>query len=150
MRLLIKNGRIVTAVDDYVADVLVEGETITLIGRNLARLVGEVDKTIDATDKLVIPGGIDPHTHMELPFGGTSASDDFETGTVAAAHGGTTTIIDFAVQYKGESLQQGVDNWHRKADGRTAIDYGFHLICTDLPDERLPEMRKLIDQGVSS
>src|SRR5947209_2648659 len=118
MKTLITNGRIVTAVDDYVADVLVEGETITLIGRNLARFVGEVDKTIDATDKLVIPGGIDPHTHMELPFGGTSASDDFHTGTRAAAHGGTTTIIDFAVQYKGESLVEAVDNWHRKAEGK--------------------------------
>src|SRR5438105_12504760 len=125
MRLLIKNGRIVTAVDDYVADVLVEGETITLIGMNLASLVGEVDQTIDATDKLVIPGGIDPHTHMELPFGGTSSSDDFHTGTVAAAHGGTTTIIDFAVQYKGESLVQAIDNWHRKAEGKPVVDYGF-------------------------
>src|SRR5437660_432551 len=97
-----------------------------------------------------IPGGIDPHTHMELPFGGTSASDTFETGTIAAAHGGTTTIIDFAVQYKGQSLKQAVDAWHAKADGKTSIDYGFHLICTDLPDERLPEMRSMIDEWVSS
>src|SRR5436853_3269599 len=150
MKTLITNGRIVTAVDDYVADVLVEGETITLIGRNLANLVGEVDKTIDATDKLVIPGGIDPHTHMELPFGGTSSSDDFHTGTRAAAHGGTTTIIDFAVQYKGESLVQAVDNWHRKAEGKPVVDYGFHLITTDLPDEKIPEMRQLIREGVMS
>jgi dihydropyrimidinase len=110
----------------------------------------EADKVIDASNKLVIPGGIDPHTHMELPFGGTSASDDFRTGTIAAAYGGTTTIIDFAVQYKGQSLTEAVDAWHAKAEGKTAIDYGFHLICTDLPDDRLPEMKKLIGEGVSS
>jgi dihydropyrimidinase len=150
MKTLITNGRIVTAVDDYVADVLVEGETITLIGKHLADLVGEVDKTIDASNHLVIPGGIDPHTHMELPFGGTSSSDDFHTGTVAAAHGGTTSIIDFAVQYKGESLVQAVDNWHRKAEGKPVVDYGFHLITTDLPDEKIPEMKQLIREGVMS
>ena len=110
----------------------------------------EADRVIDASGKLVIPGGIDPHTHMELPFGGTFASDDFRTGTIAAAHGGTTTIIDFAVQYHGESLVQAVDNWHKKAEGKTAIDYGFHLITTDLPDERVPEMRQLMDEGVMS
>ena len=100
--------------------------------------------------RLVIPGGIDPHTHMELPFGGTSSSDDFETGTRAAAFGGTTTIIDFAVQYKGQALNQALDAWFKKADGKTSIDYGFHLICTDLPDDRLPEMKSCIDQGVTS
>jgi dihydropyrimidinase len=110
----------------------------------------EADRVIDASGKLVIPGGIDPHTHMELPFGGTFSSDDFRTGTIAAAHGGTTTIIDFAVQYKGESLTEAVDNWHRKAEGKTAIDYGFHLITTDLPDERIPEMKQLIKEGVMS
>jgi dihydropyrimidinase len=110
----------------------------------------EADRTIDALDRLVIPGGIDPHTHMELPFGGTFSSDDFRTGTIAAAHGGTTTIIDFAVQYHGESLIEAVDNWHRKAEGKTAIDYGFHLITTDLPDERIPEMKQLINEGVMS
>ena len=150
MRTLIQDGRIVTAVDDYFADVLVEGETIAVIGKNLAAIVGEVDTTIDATNMLVIPGGIDPHTHMELPFGGTSSSDDFHTGTVAAAHGGTTTIIDFAVQYKGESLIQAVDNWHKKAEGKPVIDYGFHLITTDLPDEKIPEMKQLINEGITS
>ena len=98
MRILIKNGNVVTAVDNYFADVLVEDGKVTLIG---ARLDMEADRVIDAADHLVIPGGIDPHTHMELPFGGTFASDDFRTGTIAAAHGGTTTIIDFAVQYHG-------------------------------------------------
>lgn len=147
MKTLIKNGRIVTAVDDYLADILVEDDKVSVIGR---RLDMEADKTIDASDKLVIPGGIDPHTHMELPFGGTSSSDDFRTGTIAAAHGGTTTIIDFAVQNHGESLIQAVDNWHKKAEGKTAIDYGFHLITTDLPDERVPEMKQLINEGVMS
>ena len=147
MKVLIKNGHVVTAVDDYFADILIEDEKVAVIGR---RLDMEADRTIDASDKLVIPGGIDPHTHMELPFGGTFASDDFKTGTIAAAHGGTTTIIDFAVQYHGESLIQAVDNWHKKAEGKTAIDYGFHLITTDLPDERVPEMRQLINEGVMS
>src|SRR5687768_7189382 len=147
MRTLIRNGRIVTAVDDYRGDVLIEDEKVSVIG---AKLDMEADRVIDAAGKLVIPGGIDPHTHMDLPFGGTSSSDNFETGTIAAAHGGTTTIIDFAVQYKGQSLNEAVDVWHAKADGRASIDYGFHLICTDLPDDRLPQMKSMIDQGVSS
>src|SRR4051794_10063283 len=109
MKTLIRNGRIITAVDDYKADILIEDGIISLIG---ARLEMKADRTIDAAGKLVIPGGIDPHTHMELPFGGTQASDDFRTGTIAAAHGGTTTIIDFAVQYKGQSLTEAIDNWH--------------------------------------
>ncbi|HEV2722445.1 MAG TPA: dihydropyrimidinase [Thermoanaerobaculia bacterium] len=147
MRTIIKNGRVVTAVDDYNADILIEDGKVSLIG---ASIDADADKVVDAKGRLVLPGGIDPHTHMELPFGGTSASDTFETGTRAAAHGGTTTIIDFAVQYKGQSLREGIDNWHKKADGNTAIDYGFHLICTDLPDERLPEMKDCIDDGISS
>src|SRR6187401_766806 len=146
MRTLITNGNIVTAVDSYIADVLIEGETIALIGRNLASIVGSVDRTIDASGKLVIPGGIDPHTHMDLPFGGTSSADDFETGTRAAAFGGTTTIIDFAVQYHGQALNQALDTWFAKAEGKATIDYGFHMIVTDLPDHRLPELRGLIDQ----
>ena len=147
MKVLIKNGNVITAVDNYNADILIEDDKVAVIGRNLDM---EADLTIDASGKLVILGGIDPHTHMELPFGGTFASDDFRTGTIAAAHGGTTTIIDFAVQYHGESLIQAVDNWHKKAEGKTAIDYGFHLITTDLPDERVPEMRQLINEGVMS
>ncbi|MBI2215315.1 MAG: amidohydrolase family protein, partial [Acidobacteria bacterium] len=108
MRTLIKNGRIITAVDDYEADVLIEGEIVTTIGRELNI---EADRSIDAKGCYVIPGGIDPHTHMELPFGGTSSSDDFETGTIAAAHGGTTSIIDFAVQGHGEALNLAIDKW---------------------------------------
>src|SRR5258708_28140823 len=144
---IVKNGRVVTAVDDYHAALLIEDGTIAMIARSINV---DADRIIDARGRLVLPGGIAPHTHMELPFGGTSASDDFETGTRAAAHGGTTTIIDFAVQSKGQTLQEAVDAWHQKADGKTSVDYGFHLICTDLPHSRLPELRTLIDHGASS
>ncbi len=147
MKTLIKNGRIVTAVDDYRADIFIDGETVTTIGKTLDM---EADVTIDAAGMLVLPGGIDPHTHMELPFGGTSSSDDFFTGTRAAAFGGTTTIIDFAVQTKGESMTSGVDAWHKKAEGKTAIDYGFHLITTDFEDGDENEMYKLMDEGITS
>jgi dihydropyrimidinase len=147
MKTVIRNGRIVTAVDDYHADILIDGEQIVMIARSIDV---SADRIIDAKGRLVIPGGIDPHTHMDLPFGGTSSSDDFRTGTIAAAHGGTTTIIDFAVQYKGQALNQALDVWFQKAEGKTSVDYGFHLICTDLPDERLPELKSMIDQGVTS
>jgi dihydropyrimidinase len=147
MRTLIRNGRVVTAVDDYKADILIEGETVSTIG---AKLDVEADVVIDAAGKLVIPGGIDPHTHMELPFGGTEASDDFRTGTIAAAHGGTTTIIDFAVQYKGQALIEGVDNWHKKAEGKCVIDYGFHLITTEFEDNQTEELHTVMDEGVTS
>ena len=150
MKTLIRNGNVVTAVDSYNADILVDGATVVLIGKDLGKIAGTPDKTIDATDKFVIPGGIDPHTHMDLPFGGTSSSDDFETGTRAAAFGGTTTIIDFAVQYHGQSLNQALDVWFAKAEGKATIDYGFHMIVTDMPDQRLPELKALISQGVSS
>src|SRR5262245_9401487 len=148
MKTLIKNGNIVTAVDNYVGDILIEDDTISLIGN---RIDVPADTVIDASNKLVIPGRVDPHTHMEFPVGGTQASDAFRTGTIAAAYGGTTTIIDFAVQYRGESLTQALDNWHRKAEGKPAIDYSFHLILTDLPDERIPELKRVIrDDGVTS
>lgn len=149
MKTLIKNGRIVTAVDDYHADILIDGETINTIG---SKLDVQADKVIDASDRLVIPGGIDPHTHMDMPFGGTTSADDFKTGTQAAAHGGTTTIIDFAIQTKGDSILKALDAWHQKAAGKAAIDYGFHMIVTDLtPKDHVPEMRKLINhEGVLS
>ena len=139
--------RIVTAVDDYTADVLIDGETVEMIGRSIEV---EADRVIDASGKLVIPGGIDPHTHMELPFGGTESSDDFFTGTRAAAFGGTTTIIDFAVQSKGETLTQGLDKWHAKAEGKCATDYGFHLITTEFEDGDEGEMQRVMDEGVTS
>lgn len=147
MKTLIRNGRVITATDDYKADILIEDELVSVIG---AKLDMEADRTIDAKGKLLIPGGIDPHTHMELPFGGTQASDDFRTGTIAAAHGGTTSIIDFAVQNKGQTLIQGLDNWHQKAEGKCAIDYGFHLITTELEDNQIEEMHTLMDEGVTS
>src|SRR5688500_5015509 len=124
MRTLISNGTIVTAEGSQAADVLIDGETIVAIGARLAGAGMTADETIDAAGKYVIPGAIDVHTHMELPFGGTFAKDTFETGTRAAAFGGTTTIIDFAVQPRGGSLRQGLDAWHEKADGKACIDYG--------------------------
>lgn len=147
MSLLIKNGRIVTAVDDYHADVFVENDTITLIGKQLEM---EADEVIDASGKLVIPGGIDPHTHMDMPFGGTTSADDFLTGTRAAAHGGTTTIVDFAIQQKGKSTLDALETWHEKAAGKASIDYGFHMIITDMESDRLWEMKNLRDEGISS
>lgn len=147
MSLMIKNGRVVTAVDDYKADIFVEKETVTAIGEKLPM---KADTVIDAKGKLVIPGGIDPHTHLDMPFGGTTSADDFESGTRAAAHGGTTTIIDFAIQQKGKSTFEALDTWHAKAEGKTAIDYGFHMIITDLDDKRVGEMKKLADKGVTS
>ena len=147
MNILIRNGRIVTAADDYRADLFIQGETVALIGRDL---VVPADRVIDATGRLVIPGGVDPHTHHEMPFGGTQTSDTFETGTRAAAFGGTTCIVDFAIQSRGASTIECLDAWHAKAAGRTAIDYAFHMIITDMPDHRVPEMRRLADEGVTS
>ena len=147
MSILIKGGRVVTAADDYVADVFIEGEKVHTIGRDLSV---RADEVIDATGKLVIPGGIDPHTHLDMPFGGTNSADDFESGTIAAAFGGTTSLVDFAIQTKGESTLKGLDTWHAKAEGKATIDYAFHMIVTDMPDERLPELRTLADAGVTS
>ncbi len=147
MRTLFANGTIVTADGSYRADVLVEGETIVQIGAGLAASV-TADEVIDAGGKYVIPGGIDAHTHMKLPFGGTYAKDDFETGTRAAAFGGTTTIVDFAVQSKGETLHQGLDKWFALAEGMAVADYGFHMIMSDVTDASLPEMDQLVDEGV--
>ncbi len=149
MRTLIANGTIVTAEGSQAADVLIEGETIVGIGAGMARM-GNVnaDETIDATGKYVIPGAIDVHTHMELPFGGTFAKDTFETGTRAAAFGGTTTIVDFAVQSKGKSLREGLDAWHAKAEGNAVADYGFHMIMSDVNDDTLKEMDQLVSEGI--
>jgi dihydropyrimidinase len=148
MRTLITNGLVVTAAGSYLADVLVDGETIALLGSDLAGAGVTADETIDATGKYVVPGGIDVHTHMELPFGGTVAKDTFESGSRAAAHGGTTTMLDFAAQTKGRPLREGLDAWRAKAEGHTAIDYGFHMMMTDVNDATLAEMDQLIAEGV--
>ncbi|MBI4264962.1 MAG: dihydropyrimidinase [Acidobacteria bacterium] len=147
MSLLITGGTIVTATDLYTGDVFVERETITAIGTSLSM---PADRVIDATGKYLFPGGIDVHTHLDMPFGGTTSSDDFESGTIAAAFGGTTTIVDFAIQYKGQTLHHAWDAWMKKADGKAAIDYGFHMIVTDLSDQVEQEMDALVREGVTS
>ncbi len=138
----------VTAAGSSPADVLVDGETIAQLGTGLAAQGVTADETIDATGKYVIPGAIDVHTHMELPFGGTFAKDTFETGTRAAAFGGTTSIVDFAVQSKGQALRTGLDAWHAKAEGNAVVDYGFHMIMSDVTDDTLAEMDQLVAEGI--
>ena len=147
MPTVIKNGTIVTAGDSVRADLRIEGERIALIGRALPAQDAEV---IDAAGKLVLPGGIDVHTHLELPFGGTLSSDDFFTGHRAAAFGATTSHIDFAIQPVGGALQQGIDAWRAKAEGKAAIDYGLHVAVTDPRADVMAEIPAVIDQGVTS
>ncbi|MEU8003163.1 dihydropyrimidinase [Catellatospora sp. NPDC049111] len=151
MAILITGGTVVTPSGRHAADVLVDGETIAaLFAPGLAPVVADAE-IIDATGKYVIPGGVDAHTHMELPFGGTFASDTFESGTRAAAFGGTTTIVDFAVQRSGENVHEGLAAWHAKADGNCHIDYGFHMIIGGVDDESLKAMDSLVDaEGISS
>jgi len=149
-RTLIKGGTVVTAVDTYLADVAIVGEKIAAIFGPDAAPAGPWDATIDATNKFVLPGGIDAHTHMDMPFGGTTASDDFETGTRAGAYGGTTCTVDFAIQAKGTALRTGLDAWHAKAEGKAACDYAFHLIMTDVNDQTIPEMGQIVSEGVTS
>ena len=150
MRTLIKNGTIITAVDQYKGDVLVEDERIAVIGMALDIPAANVDKVIDAAGKYVLPGGIDVHTHMDMPFGGATSADDFETGTRAAAFGGTTTIVDFAIQYRGQTLHHAWETWQKKAEGKAVVDYGFHMIITDLNDQVESEMDALVKQGITS
>ena len=147
MRTLIRGGTVVTAGDTVQADVLVDGETVATIGRGLEVAA---DRVIDATDRYVMPGGIDAHTHMDMPFGGTFSADDFESGTAAAAWGGTTTVVDFAIQDFGESLQSGFERWMAKAAGKAHVDYGFHVIVRQVNDQTLADMDALIGQGVTS
>src|SRR5918993_133097 len=147
MSILIKNGTIVTATDQYLGDVLVQGEKISTIGTALTM---PADKVIDARGKFVLPGGIDVHTHMDMPFGGTTSADDFESGTIAAAYGGTTTVVDFAIQYRGQTLHHAWETWMKKAESKAAIDYGFHMIVTELTDQVEGEMDALVRQGVTS
>ncbi|MFD8197380.1 dihydropyrimidinase [Streptomyces wuyuanensis] len=151
-RTLIRGGLVLTAADESHADVLVEDGRVAALAAHGSSAAESwtADRTIDATGKYVIPGGVDAHTHMELPFGGTFASDTFETGTRAAAWGGTTTIVDFAVQTKGQTLREGLDAWYAKADGNCAIDYGFHMILSDVNESSLKEMDLLVEEGVTS
>lgn len=151
-RTLIRGGLVVTAADELHADVLIEDGRIAALAASgsAAAEAWTADRTLDASGKYVIPGGVDAHTHMELPFGGTAASDTFETGTRAAAWGGTTTIVDFAVQGVGRSLREGLDTWYAKADGTCAIDYGFHMIVSDVNEHTLKEMDGLVEEGISS
>jgi dihydropyrimidinase len=145
--LLIKNGLVITAADFYPGDVFIEEDTVTAVGSGLPM---KADRVIDAADRYVIPGGIDCHTHLDMPFGGTTSADDFESGTIAAAFGGTTAIIDFAIQYRGQTLHHAWETWMRKADGKAAIDYGFHMIMTEVNDQIEHEMDALVRQGVTS
>jgi dihydropyrimidinase len=146
MSTLIKNGRILTAEQDYAADVYIEKEKITAIGTGLPM---HADTVIDALGKYVIPGGVDVHTHMDMPFGGTTSSDDFETGTRAAAFGGTTSIIDFAIQANGTKMRDALDVWWKKGEKAT-IDFSLHMIITDLPEAHLEDMNEMVREGVTS
>jgi dihydropyrimidinase len=145
---VIRGGTVVTASDTYKSDVGIAGDKIVAIAADLHP--ENAARVIDASGKFVMPGGIDVHTHLDMPFGGTTSADDFETGTIAAAHGGTTTLIDFAIQYKGQTLRHAFDTWMGKADRKAAIDYAFHCIITDLGDAQLEEMGALVREGVPS
>jgi len=145
---IITGGTVVTATDTYPADVAISNGIVVAVGKNLPR--ENARQIVDAAGKYVMPGGIDVHTHLDMPFGGTTSSDDFETGTRAAAFGGTTTLIDFAIQYKGQGLRQAFDTWMKKAEGKAVCDYAFHCIITDMPDSRLPEIKPLVEEGVTS
>src|ERR1700692_3612035 len=145
---IIRNGTIVTATDTYAADIGITGGQIATIAKTLP--IENATKLIDAAGCIVIPGGVDVHTHLDMPFGGTTSADDFETGTRAAAFGGTTTLIDFAIQYKGQTLRHAFDTWMKKAEGKAVADYAFHCIITELGDTQREEMGALVREGVSS
>jgi dihydropyrimidinase len=147
MSTLIKSGRIVTAEQDYTADIYIDKEKITTIGADLGGVTA--DAVFDARGKYVIPGGVDVHTHMDMPFGGTMSSDDFETGTRAAAFGGTTCIIDFAIQSKGQKMREALDVWWKKGEKAT-VDYSLHMIITDLPEAHLEDMNDMVREGLTS
>jgi len=148
MSILIKNGRVVTASEDYTADIFIEGEKISAIGKNLKV---KADEEIDASGKLIFPGGIDPHVHLDMPFMGTFSSDNYETGTLAALHGGTTMVIDFILQTQGKSLHSALDEWRSRSDNNCYGDYSFHIAVTDFNDETKKEIKDLIDkEGITS
>jgi len=145
---LIRNGKVVTAKETKAADVLIDGDRIKEVRRGIDAKIAE--NVIDAKGLYVIPGGIDAHTHLDMPFGGTSSVDDFESGTTAAVFGGTTSIIDFAIQKKGGSLREALDTWHAKAEGKAVVDYSFHMIATDVPAGVQEEMAQVVREGVTS
>jgi dihydropyrimidinase len=148
MSTLIKNGRVITATDDYLADVFIEGEIITAIGKDLQVTA---DTIIDASGKLVMPGGIDPHVHLDMPFMGTYSSDNYETGTRAALFGGTTTVIDFILQKQGNSLHAALDEWNGRSKGNAVGDYSFHMAVTDFNEDTKKEIKDIIEkEGISS
>ena len=141
MSILIKNGRVITAAESYIADVYTEGEKIIAIGRDLPH---KANKVIDATDKLVFPGGIDPHVHLDMPFMGTYSSDDYETGTRAALFGGTTMVIDFILQTQGDTLRNALKTWQKKSEGKAIGDYSYHMAVTDFNDNVAKEVVQMI------
>jgi len=145
---IIRNGSVVTATDTYLADIAIANGKIAAVGKDLP--TQNSSHVLDAAGKLVLPGGIDVHTHLDMPFGGTTSADDFETGTRAAAFGGTTTLIDFAIQYKGQPLRQAFDTWMSKASNKAVCDYAFHCIVTDVSGGQLSEMNDLVHEGVTS
>ena len=147
MSVLLKNGRVVTADTDAVCDILIEGETIVSIGRNLQADGAEV---IDCTGKIVVPGGVDPHVHLEMPFMGTFSSDTYETGTRAALHGGTTTVIDFILQKQGNSLRSAFEEWSGRATGNAVGDYSFHMAVTDFNPSTKEEIKDMVAEGITS
>jgi dihydropyrimidinase len=148
MRILIKNGRIVTLADDFVGDIYVENEKIVALGSNLSYVA---DKMIDATGMLVFPGGIDPHVHLDMPFMGTSSSDSYETGTRAALHGGTTMVIDFILQKQGHSLREALSEWQSRANNNAVGDYSFHMAVTDFNPDTQKEIQEMVEQeGITS
>ena len=150
MSILIKNGRIITASDDYKADILIEGEKITAIANKLNMRADDIE-VIDAKGKLVIPGGIDPHVHLDMPFMGTSSSDDYSTGTLAALHGGTTMVIDFVLQTQGKSLKHALKEWQGRSSGNAFGDYSFHMAVTDFNEKTKKEIKQMIDEeGITS
>src|SRR5688572_8735332 len=148
MSILIKNGRIITATDDYIADIFIDGEIVTTIGADLDI---KADKTIDASGMLVLPGGIDPHVHLDMPFMGTFSSDTYESGTRAALHGGTTMVIDFILQKQGNSLHDALKEWRSRSDNNCVGDYSFHMAVTDFNENTKKEIRDFIEnEGISS
>src|SRR5213075_2257857 len=156
MSLLIKNGRIITADADYIADIFIEGETVSAIGKNLSAFAETQSiaspqriaslQVIDATDKLVFPGGIDPHVHLDMPFMGTFSSDNYETGTRAALFGGTTMVIDFVLQKQGNSLQAALDEWRSRSDNNCMSDYSFHMAVTDFNENTKKEIKGMVEK----